>query len=141
MTGTSQGSDTADDYATIKYDASGNELWVARYNGPGNGYDSASAMLLDVMGNVYITGSSMGVATSYDFGTVKYDANGNQLWVVRYNGAENGIEHATVWSGCGGQCICDGRERRLGANGYAVVKYDASGNEFWVAYGTNDIDD
>jgi hypothetical protein len=137
VTGTSKGSDTASDYATIKYDASGNQLWVARYNGPGNGHDSSSAMLLDSMGNVYITGSSMGLGTSYDFGTVKYDANGNQLWVMRYNGAE----HATALGADAAGNVYVMGVRGGSATGYDVVKYDANGNEFWAAYGTSDIDD
>ena len=32
------------DYATVKYDTSGNEVWVARFNGDGNGSDSAYAL-------------------------------------------------------------------------------------------------
>ncbi len=43
------------DYATIKYDTDGNELWVARYNGPLNASDLAYSIALDSEGNVYPT--------------------------------------------------------------------------------------
>jgi hypothetical protein len=39
VAGTSYGSETLRDYATIKYDSAGQEQWVARYNGPEKGDD------------------------------------------------------------------------------------------------------
>jgi hypothetical protein len=95
VTGVSWGSGTDDDYATIKYDSLGNQLWEKRYNGPGNDHDQAYALALDGAGGVYVTGQS-GDANGYsDYATVKYDgASGNQLWEKRYNGPGNDHDEA-----------------------------------------------
>ena len=82
------GTSTKEDYATIKFSEDGDFLWVARYDGPGHNLDYASAMALDNSGNVYVTGWSRN-GTSYgteDIATIKYNTNGTQLWVARYDG-------------------------------------------------------
>ena len=56
VTGESYGLDSAYDYATIKYNSTGHEQWVARYNGPANYDDVAEAIALDDSANVYVTG-------------------------------------------------------------------------------------
>ena len=70
VTGVSYGSGTRGDCLTIKYDSLGNQLWAARYDGPYNGYDNAGDIVLDAIGNVYISGSTNG--ENYDYVTIKY---------------------------------------------------------------------
>jgi len=72
VTGYSTGLGTDYDYATIKYSPSGDEQWVARYNGTGNFGDVASGVAVDSSGNVYVTGSSDGPGTNSDYVTIKY---------------------------------------------------------------------
>lgn len=63
--------------------------WEARYNGPGNKADQARAMTIDAAGNIYVTGPSEERKGNIDFATVKYNTEGVQQWVARYNGAGN----------------------------------------------------
>ncbi|MCK4231962.1 SBBP repeat-containing protein, partial [candidate division WOR-3 bacterium] len=76
VTGCSKGSGTNMDYATVKYDSLGNELWVARYDAPGNGWDRPNSIAVDNSGNVYVTGFSKGSGTNMDYATIKYGPDG-----------------------------------------------------------------
>ncbi|OGC93485.1 MAG: hypothetical protein A2142_05245 [candidate division Zixibacteria bacterium RBG_16_48_11] len=72
VTGQSYSSSTGWDYATVKYDSSGNQCWVQKYNGPAGINDVALGIAANNFGNVYITGYSDGGGTSYDYATIKY---------------------------------------------------------------------
>ena len=135
VTGWSWDDNTKYDYATVKYDTAGNELWVARYDP--NWYDGAYAIALDASGNVYVTGESAGVGTGADYATVKYDtADGNELWVARYNGEPNLSDYTwAIAVDASGSVYVTGQSMGVGTGlDYATVKYDATdGNELWVA--------
>jgi len=136
VTGRSVGSGTNYDYTTVKYNTSGAQLWAARYNGPGNGVDEPSALAVDDSGNVYVTGRSIGSGTNFDYATVKYDANGNQVWASRYNGADNGVDEASALTLDGkGNAIVTGRSYSAATNfDYLTIKYNASGDTLWTRH-------
>jgi len=87
VTGYSPGTNSGNDIVTIKYDNNGNQIWLERYNGPGNGDDEGNAIAVDANGNVYVAGYETTAAGGTEFVTVKYapgpflkkEANGSFL--------------------------------------------------------------
>jgi hypothetical protein len=96
VTGSSIGIGGYADYYTVKYAAAdGALLWERRYNGPANADDYPSGLVLDRVGNVIVTGSS--VSTSYDYYTVKYAAeNGTVVWEKRSTSPGAFSDYATA---------------------------------------------
>jgi len=85
-------------YGTRKLDNSGNLVWKTNYFGISSSYtyNQAYGIALDNAANVYVTGISAKSGSGNDFATIKYDPNGNQQWVIRYNGPANGNDGATT---------------------------------------------
>jgi uncharacterized delta-60 repeat protein len=133
-TGTSFGAGTAEDYATIKYGPAGNLIWVRRYDGPVKNADQAAALVLDPAGNLYVTGSSWG-GNSWDMATLKYDSNGNLVWLRRYNGGKDADMASGLALDPGSNIYVTGRTSTWGGNSYykfLTVKYDSNGNLIWT---------
>ena len=128
MTGYSTGSDSGYDYTTIKYNTSGTEEWVARYNGEANLLDIAFAIALDGSGNVYVTGWSVGLGpfgTSYDYATVKYDGSGQEQWVERYDGTGDLDDqaYAIAVDSSANVYVTGYSEDANGVSSYTTIKY------------------
>jgi uncharacterized delta-60 repeat protein len=134
IAGTSWSSSTGYDYAIIKYDGSGVQQWVARYNGPGNATDDAWAVAVDRSGNVYVTGQSYGSGTGYDYATVKYNSSGVEQWAARYNGPGNSRDGASaLFLDPAGNVYVTGSSGASNDYDYITIKYDNSGTENWIA--------
>jgi hypothetical protein len=72
VTGYSPGTNSGNDIVTIKYDPNGNQIWLQRYNGPGNGNDAGNAIAVDKNGNVYVTGYETLPGGGTGIVTIKY---------------------------------------------------------------------
>ena len=131
VTGVGVGVGTGWDFATVKYNSAGEQQWVARYNGPDNGYDRPYAMAIDSFGNVYVTGYT-GTADSFsDWTTIKYDSDGQQLWVARYNVCPRSYARGRGIAVDGsGNVYVTGSGESL----FATIKYNSSGEEQWVVH-------
>lgn len=63
---------STNDYRTIRYDGAGNHLWEISMNSILNGDDKATAIALDTLGNVIVTGQTKVADTVYAYTTVRY---------------------------------------------------------------------
>ncbi len=136
VTGTSYAGNTGTgrDYATIKYDTSGNELWVAHYDGPGGDTDEPTAIGIDSSGNVFVTGGSVGGGNQYkDYATVKYDPDGNELWVARYDGSaeEEDVTLDLLVDPSGNAYVTGYSTDSLTGVDFATFKYGPDGSVRW----------
>ncbi|MGB2768120.1 MAG: SBBP repeat-containing protein [Candidatus Zixiibacteriota bacterium] len=134
VTGETYNTLTSYDYATIKYLPNGDTAWVRIYNGPANASDVAEAMAVDDWGNVYVTGRSSGAGTGFDYATLKYDTDGNQLWASRYNGPGGGEDwpQAIAVDDSGNVYVTGGSYDSSTMDDYLTIKYDSDGDTVWV---------
>jgi hypothetical protein len=144
------------DFATIAYDtATGNELWVSRYDGPASFWDIPYAIgvgnVLQSDGSrreeVFVTGRSNGASSdnsAADFATVAYNGlTGTQLWVSRYDGPahDRDLAYALAVSPDGSLVVVTGESAGNGAD-YATICYDAlTGAQRWLGRYDNGSDD
>lgn len=128
MTGT-----TLTDYVTIKYNSSGDEQWRRVFTGLIE--DRVIDMALDKSGNICVTGLSENQTGTYDIVTVKYNTQGDSLWLKRYNGASSTAMDQPV-------AMFIDSEDNIYVSGYTfgstpmvfvTIKYSPLGDTLWVA--------
>lgn len=135
VTGESDGTGTGRDLITIKYDASGTQLWAVRYNGAFNGNDVANAIFIDPAGNVYVTGKTTVTGVTTNYVTVKYNASGVQQWVHTYNGTgNNNDESVAIDYSSTGRLFITGTSQNVSANSDIVtIRINPNtGSQMWV---------
>jgi len=77
-------------YGTYKINTGGLPVWTNCYPQVPVGLSVATSIVTDSANNSYVTGYSPGANSNNDIVTIKYDANGNQVWLQCYNGPGNG---------------------------------------------------
>jgi len=136
------GAETRYDYTVVAYDAAtGEELWVARYDGPAHLDDQANAIAVEG-DTVYLTGWSNGVGTSGDVATVAIEAaTGEVRWVGRYDHPHHDVDRGAAVTADGSRVYVTGdtwvRESESPSDvpfDLITAVYDAgTGEELWHA--------
>jgi hypothetical protein len=94
--------------------------------------DEITALSTDVSGNLYVAGNTRGSlfgkhAGGVDYFIVKYDSNGNQIWVKQIGSSGDDIADALSTNTKGFIYVVVHTQ-----NNELIVKYDSNGNQIWV---------
>jgi uncharacterized delta-60 repeat protein len=104
----------------------------------------AKAVALGSDGSCYVTGYSDGLDTGLDYATIKYDRDGNVVWVQRYNGPGNRDDYATSITAYKNTSIfVTGQSYNTDTQmDITTIKYDINGNSVWkINYNGSDNGD
>jgi hypothetical protein len=136
MTGASEGIDSKSDYVTIKYNSSGAQQWVARFDGF-KGIDYPAAIAMDGSGNLYVTGYSQDNGTYFHYATVKYNNAGVQQWVARFSSPQGSAYAIAMKLDKDANVYVSGYISSGTSVNCATIKYNSAGEQKWVKYRYN----
>lgn len=132
---------------TVKYDKSGNKLWTRLLGSPdpNYGFSRGVGIVADPLGNSYVTGWTQGaLGGNPDIGhldsvLIKYDTNGNRLWVFTYGAPGIFTESKGIARTKDGDIYVVGvangdlhAERISGRLDSYVIRFDAEGERKWT---------
>ena len=122
-----------------KHDSTGQQIWKRQVGT--TGYDAASGVAVDNIGNVYAIGWTDGESgnTSDRIGWItKYDTNGNQIWKKQLGTSNDDVSNGAISISSDGSVYIVGRTTNnlpgisQGTTDAWAAKYDSSGNQIWV---------
>ena len=80
------------DAVTIRYNADGEQQWIAIYDGPASEIDQGRDIVFYPDGGVCVVGSSTGISTQSDLLTIRYAPNGQPVWTRTFDGPQHSFE-------------------------------------------------
>ncbi|MGQ9708591.1 MAG: SBBP repeat-containing protein [bacterium] len=134
VVGSSPGTTTGYDIVVFKYAANGDSIWCQRINGSGASNEFAKAAAIDASGSVYVTGRA-GASGDYNILTVKLNPDGSEAWRATYQGSagKNDEPLAMAIDASGNVFVAGYEADPGGSTDFVTIKYNADGNQSWVA--------
>jgi len=100
-------------------------MWTNHYPKPPFGSSAATAVATDSVNDVYITGYSSSTYGVNDVVTIKYDPNGNLIWLQRYSspGGGNASGNAIAVDNSGNVYVTGYDTTAAGGTEIVTIKY------------------
>jgi uncharacterized delta-60 repeat protein len=136
VTGKASGVNFFFDWATVKYDPSGNQVWADTFGSATATWSEEPAkIVIDASGYLYVTGTaSLGSISNKDYYIIKYDQTGNRIWENSYagtltNGADTPVDIAV--DPYGNVFITGNSVGNPTGQDIVTVKFNPSGQFVW----------
>ncbi len=129
VAGTTDNSGSANfDVVILKYNVSGALQWSNTFNSSFSKNDIGTALKVDGNGNLYVTASSEGSTTTFDYLLLKYNAAGALQWNKRYDFASLIEIPIGVDFDASGNVFITGASASNSTNwDYTIAKYNTAG--------------
>ncbi len=117
---------------TIRYTSTGVQDWAAFYDGPGAQQDLIKKILLTNDNSIISAGTSIGSGTDNDFLLIKYNSNGAQTGLARYNSPGNYADMlSSAAIDASGNIYAAGYTYLNSQTDYRIVKYSPALSMSW----------
>jgi uncharacterized delta-60 repeat protein len=108
---TSPTTPTSNDFLVIKYNSSGIQQWLTKYNNSLNSFDEVTAVKVDSLGNIFVTGAIYDSLDFSDIYTLKYRQSTYISGVAFYDRNNNGVKDGTDLPLSGWRIRLDGAKK------------------------------
>ncbi|MDP1808505.1 MAG: SBBP repeat-containing protein [Actinomycetota bacterium] len=114
--------------------ASGEAVWVRKFDGPAGRADYGVDIAMDASKNVYVAGGIDDYGVDGDFGLIKYKPNGRRVWFRRYSAAGRDHPESPVAVGIDGKgaVYVAGSVEIEDNDDFQIIKYSPSGAVKWM---------
>jgi len=129
---TGHGSDR--DFTVISLTPAGGTNWLYKYNGPGNGWDEAFAVVFGPDNNIYTAGYSNRDGIDADFTIISLNNQGSTNWIYQYTESGNYGDYArSIAYGQDGNIYTAGSVgTSYTSSDFTVISLNQTGDTNWV---------
>jgi Ca2+-binding RTX toxin-like protein/methionine-rich copper-binding protein CopC len=128
------------DILLLKLDVDGNEVWSKTFGGAQGEHGYSVKQTTD--GGYAVYGLTQSLASGrYDNYFIKTDASGNKQWEYLSKASDWSVGYSFVESRDGGYVLLGNSTKQDPWLDFEMIKIDATGQQQWVKYFANDLDD